>query len=210
MTKPWTLVIGPKRLSSWSLRPWLALKQAGLPFDEISVRYDTPERARGLLAHSATGKVPVLVTDRVRISESLAICEYAAEHAPDLWPRDRERRAHARAISHEMHAGFAPLREHLSMQFLVEGVPYRSSAAVERDIARIRAIWSECRERYAGEGSFLFGPFTIADAMFAPVVSRFRTYGVALESINRAYADAVWELPAMQEWLAGARHETAA
>lgn len=204
-----TLVVGNKAYSSWSLRPWLALKQAGVSFAEIVIPLRQPETKAQILAHCPSGKVPCLIDgDRV-IWDSLAICEYVAELAPaaGLWPADPHARAIARSVSAEMHSGFAALRNAMSMDLKIdrhgEGMTPDSAA----DIARIQALWADCRARFGQGGPFLFGGFTIADAMFAPVVTRFETYGVAVDAVSRAYMDAVQALPAMQEWTAAAKAE---
>jgi glutathione S-transferase len=204
-----TLVVGNKNYSSWSLRPWLALRQAQIDFDEIVVPLYQAESKAVLLRHSPAGKVPVLKHDGRRVWDSLAIMEYLAETFPaaGLWPEDAAARALARCISAEMHAGFAALRAGMAMN-LREHLPgRRRSAAVDADIARITAIWRDCRLRFGEGGPFLFGTFTAADAMYAPVATRFRTYGVDLNPTCRAYADAVLALPAFQEWQAAAQEE---
>jgi glutathione S-transferase len=203
-----TLVIGSRNLSSWSFRAWLALRQAGLPFDEVLVplnRPDTPERITAL---SPSGRLPVLLIDDQPVWDSLAICETAAELATELWPDDPLTRAHARAISAEMHAGFADLRTFLPMDFAARfGPPGRLLRGVERDIARIRAIWRDCRARHGADGPFLFGRFTVADAMYAPVVARFVTYAIELEPEAAAYVAALQRLPAWMEWARAAAEE---
>jgi len=202
-----TLVIGNKNYSSWSLRPWLALKQAGIAFHEAAVDLYVPDSKALILKHSPSGKVPALIDAGLAVWDSMAICEYAAEIEPSLWPRQREARAVARAVSAEMHAGFAALRSRMPMNCRAALPGEGRAPEVERDIARIVALWEECRDRFGGGGTFLFGTFSIADAMYAPVVWRFRTYAVALPSAARAYAEAMEALPAMQEWLAAALAE---
>ena len=202
-----TLVIGNKNYSSWSLRPWLALKQAGIAFHEVAVELYGPDSKAQILTHSPSGKVPALIDAGLTVWDSMAICEYAAEIEPSLWPRQREARAVARAVSAEMHAGFAALRSRMPMNCKAALPGEGRTPEVERDIARIAALWEECRDRFGGGGAFLFGAFSIADAMYAPVVWRFRTYAVALPSAARAYAEAMAALPAMQEWLAAALAE---
>jgi glutathione S-transferase len=204
-----TLVIGNKNYSSWSLRPWLALRQAGLAFDEVVIPLYQQGSKAALLQHSPAGKVPVLVHDGRAVWDSLAIMEYLAETFPTarLWPEDAQERALARSISAEMHAGFAALRAGMSMN-LREHLPGRKrSDAVAADIARVTAIWRDCRTRSGGRGPFLFGAFSIADAMYAPVATRFRTYGVELDPTCQAYADAILALPAFLEWQAAAQRE---
>ncbi len=202
-----TLVIGNKNYSSWSLRPWLALKQAGIAFHEVAVDLYGPDSKARILKHSPSGKVPALIDAGLTVWDSMAICEYAAEFEPSLWPRQRAARAVARAVSAEMHAGFAALRSEMPMNCKAALPGEGRTPEVERDIARIAALWEECRERFGGGGAFLFGAFSIADAMYAPVVWRFRTYAVALPPAARAYAEAMEALPAMQEWLAAALDE---
>lgn len=202
------LVIGSKNTSSWSLRPWLLLKQSGLAFEEVVIplrRADTRER---ILAVSPSGKVPVLVMGDVRIWDSLAICEFLAEHDPALWPANSRARAMARSISAEMHSGFTSLRTFLPMDFIARfGPPGKLLAAVRADIERVLDIWNECRRLHGEEGPFLFGAFSIADAMFAPVCSRFATYAVPLDPVSEAYVARMMALPAMQEWGRGAAAE---
>lgn len=205
-----TLYIGNKNYSSWSLRPWLALKQAGIPFDEIVVPLYRPESKAAILEFSPSGKVPALQCGELLVWDSLAICEYLAEAFREarLWPGDPAARAAARAASAEMHSGFQALRAQLPMNVRAHlpGRPLSPEAAAE--IARVAALWRDCRSRFAkGGGDFLFGAFTIADAMYAPVASRFRTYAVALPPDAQAYRDALLGLPAMQEWAAAARAE---
>lgn len=203
-----TLIIGNKNYSSWSLRPWLAMKQTGLDFAEIRIPLDTPDTHREIRRYSPSGRVPVLLHDGITIWESWAICEYIVENfAPQLLPRDREARAIARSVSLEMHAGFTDLRRNMPMdcrnRFPGEGM----NLNVRADITRIQEIWRNCRDRFGQDGPFLFGEFSLADAMFAPVISRFVTYGVLLTDVEKTYAATVWELPVMQEWLADASQE---
>ena len=205
-----TLVIGNKNYSSWSLRAWLALRQSGAAFDELRIPLDTATTRAQILKQSPAGTVPVLHDGGFTVWESLAICEYAAERFPTagLWPDDAAARAHARAVSAEMHAGFATLRSAMPMNCRARRPGKGRAPGVEDDIARIVAIWRECRETFGDGGDMLYGRFSIADAMYAPVVSRFVTYGVALDAVAEAYVDAVFALPAMTEWLAAARVET--
>ncbi len=204
------LVIGNKNYSSWSLRGWLALAQAGLEFEEIRIPLSRPESKEQILRYSPSGKVPCLIDDGLTIFDSLAICEYINEQyaAGRLWPRDPGTRARARAVAAEMHSGFAPLRTHMSMEIRAR-YPERGAAAQQRedvaaDIARIKEVWTEC---LAAGGPLLFGEFSIADAFYAPVVTRFATYGVALPGPLAAYSDRVIALPSMQRWIAAARTE---
>ncbi len=204
------LVIGNKAYSSWSLRPWLLMKQAGIAFEEIRVSLYEDGAKQKLLQYSPAGKVPVLKDGALTIWDSLAICEYLAEKHPEkqLWPAQVGARAHARSISAEMHSGFTNLRSQMPMNVRRE-IPGRArTLEVVADAARIETIWNECRRRHGANGPFLFGAFSIADAMYAPVVSRFRTYGMALDGAAAQYAGAIHALPAMREWIAGARAET--
>jgi glutathione S-transferase len=204
-----TLVIGNKNYSSWSLRPWLAMKQAGLEFQEVRIALDTPETHAEILHYSPAGRVPVLIHNGLTIWDSLAICEYVAEQFPGHWfPADRAARAIARSVSAEMHSGFRDLRQHMPMDCRARLLGQGKTPGVQADIDRISEIWRTCRQQFGAGGDFLFGQFTLADAMYAPVVSRFVTYGVELDEIAQAYADAVWSLPALQEWMAAAAAES--
>ena len=204
-----TIYLGNKNYSSWSLRPWLALKQTGAAFDEEVIPLSEAATRSTVLRFSPSGRVPALKHNELTVWDSLAICEYLAETFPaaKLWPDDKAARAVARAVSAEMHSGFAALRDHLPMN-MRSSFPNRGvTPEVQADINRITAIWRDCRKRFGAAGPFLFGGFTIADAMYAPVVSRFRTYKIELEAEAQAYADAVWALPALQEWLTAAKNE---
>lgn len=204
MSKP-LLVIGNKNLSSWSLRPWLALKMAGIEFTERVLLMDTPEFKAEMKKLSPTRKVPLLVHDDVIIWESLAICEYAAETwAPSLWPTDKKARAHARAVSNEMHAGFMALRRSCSMNLKGDFQGTTLAPEAGADVHRILEIWRECRARFGASGPFLFGAFTIADAMFAPVATRFTTYGIPADESGQNYIDTIQALPAFLEWRSAA------
>lgn len=204
-----TLVIGNRNYSSWSLRPWLAMRVGGLEFSEIAIPLDMPDSGKRIAEHTPAGRVPVLHHGSLTIWESLAICEYVAEIAPEagLWPADAAARAVARAVSSEMHAGFGALRAALPMNVRAHRPGVAVSAAVRADVERIGRLWRDCRDRFGAGGPYLFGRFSIADAMFAPVASRFRTYGVSLASAERAYCDAVRALPAMAEWESAAAAE---
>jgi glutathione S-transferase len=203
------LVIGNKNYSSWSFRPWLAMKVAGIAFEETVISLDAPDFKARVMAISGAGRVPVLIDDGVRVWESLAILEYLAEKHPAaaLWPKNNAARAHARAIAAEMHAGFAPLRRHLPMNAWRPVKKRVLDEAAARDAARIDQIWSECREMFGGGGDFLFGAFGAADAMYAPVVWRFHTYAVETSAVARTYMQAVMALPAWSEWREAARRE---
>jgi glutathione S-transferase len=204
-----TLIVGNKRYSSWSLRPWLAMRQAGIPFDEIVIPLYRLESKAALLEQSPAGKVPVLKHDGRAVWDSLAIMEYLAETCPEarLWPADPGVRALARCISAEMHAGFQALRSGMPMDLCAHLPGQPRSDAVVADIERVTAIWRECRTRFGDGGPFLFGTFSIADAMYAPVATRFRTYGVELDAPCQAYADAMLALPAFLAWQAAAMQE---
>ncbi len=193
------LVIGNKNYSSWSLRPWLAMKVHGIPFDEKRIHLYASASKAEILRHSPAGKVPILQDGATTVWDSLAILEYLAERQPRLWPRNAGERARARSIAAEMHSGFAKLREHMSMNVRKRYPGKGRTPEVLADIARITAIWAEAK------GPFLFGEFTAADAMYAPVVLRFRTY--AVEGPNRSYMDAMLALPAMREWIEAAERE---
>jgi glutathione S-transferase len=204
-----TLVIGNKNYSSWSLRPWLLLKQAGIPFAEQRLPLRSAEWTTEITRLSPSGKVPALQDGNLQVWDSLAICEYIAEQHPDrqLWPGDRAARAEARSISAEMHAGFAALRQNMFMN-IRRSMPGRGrTPETLADIDRIISIWNGCRRRYASGGPFLFGRFSIADAMYAPVPLRFRTWGVAVDGLAGDYARTLLALPAMQEWIAAAHDE---
>lgn len=203
------LVIGNRNYSSWSLRPWLALKQSGLPFEEIQIRLNEVGSKAEILKHSPSGKVPCLLDGELLVWDSLAICEYLAEKAPLLWPVDSRLRAEARAVSAEMHSGFGALRQSMPMDIKASKPHDGRRPEVLHDIARIVAIWEGCRARFAAGGPFLFGAFSIADAMYAPVAWRFKTYAVDVPPASQAWIDALCALPAMQEWRAGALAEEA-
>ena len=207
MSEP-TLVIGNKNYSSWSLRPWLAMKVAGIPFAEHRIPLYGPGSKAQILAYSPAGKVPCLADGDLRVWDSLSICEYLAEKHPGLWPQDPAARALARSVSAEMHSGFANLRAKMSMNIRKRYPGLGRTPESLADVARIVSLWSDCRARYGKGGRFLFGAFSIADAMYAPVVLRFRTYEVELPADCRAYSDAVLALPAMQDWIAAAMAET--
>lgn len=202
-----TLVIADKNFSSWSLRPWLVLKQADLPFREIGIRLRRPDTPAEIRRYSPSGRVPCLIDGHLVVWDSLAICETLAEQFPALWPDDPLLRAEARAISAEMHSGFTGLRQHLPMDIATYDPARGQAPEAAADIARIVALWESCRSRFAARGSFLFGAFSIADAMYAPVVWRFVSYGVALPPAAADWRDTLLALPAMQEWRAGALAE---
>ncbi len=205
-----TLTIGDKNLSSWSLRPWLLLKQAAIPFTETTIRLDRPETRKTLNELSPSGLVPFLNHGDLDIWDSLAISEYLNDLFPEkqLWPANPEARAIARSVTAEMHSGFSALRTVWPMNFTRSGLRHLTTGGVQRDIDRINALWTECRTRFGESGPFLFGGFSIADAFYAPVVSRFTTYGpVALSEPAADYMETILALPAMREWGEGAAAE---
>ncbi len=205
------LVIANKAYSSWSMRGWLALKATGAPFDEVVIPLDRPETRERILRYSPAAKVPVLVDGDVSIWESLAIGEYLAERFPaaHLWPEDAKARALARAVSAEMHAGFMSLRRAMPMNCRVSYPPRPiKDPELAADIARIEALWADCRARFGAGGPYLFGRYSLADAMFAPVVTRFTTYQVPVGAGTAAYMKAIHAHPHVAEWLAEARAET--
>jgi glutathione S-transferase len=203
------LLIGNKNYSSWSLRPWIALKVAGIAFAEQVISLDAADFKERVHKISAAGKVPALADGETKVWESLANLEYLAEKFTQarLWPAEEGARAHARAIAAEMHAGFTPLRRHYPMNIRR---PVKRREPIDEVVAHIRridAMWTDCRARFGQGGAFLFGAFGAADAMYAPVVSRFHTYGVDVGPVARAYMEAVMGLPAWAEWCAGALQE---
>jgi glutathione S-transferase len=208
-----TLVIGNKNYSSWSLRGWLMARIAGIEFEEIVVPLDLPETQPTIRKHSPSGRVPVLLHRGLAVWESLAIAEYLNELKPEagLWPAAVAARAHARAISSEMHAGFADLRNNMPVNIRASYPGKGLTPAVRADITRITSMWRDCRKRFAGaapkDDGFLFGSFGAADAMYAPVVTRLRTYGVTVDSDTDAYCKAVLAHPAMKEWIDAAKNE---
>ena len=203
------LILGNKNYSSWSMRPWMAMKLAGISFEERVISLADPDFKSELAKFTPAGKVPVLIDGHRHIWESLAIIEYVAEKFPAarLWPSDAAARAHARVLCAEMHAGFAPLRSHCAMNIVRLPKQRELPAEVQRDVARIEEMWADCRARFGKGGPFLFGPVCAADAMYAPVVSRFHTYAVAVGEATRGYMRAVMALPAWLEWEKAARQE---
>ncbi|MEI8395280.1 MAG: glutathione S-transferase family protein [Rhodospirillaceae bacterium] len=201
-----TLVIGNKRYSSWSLRPWLALRQAGAAFDELVIPLRRPETKAAILEHSPAGKVPVLLMADGSVWESLAICEAVAELYPDagLWPVNPAVRALARAVATEMHGGFPELRRAFPMDLGREPSARPVPAEAEPELARLIGLWRSLRARFAAGGPYLFGRFSIADAMYAPVCTRLDSYDVPVDPVSRAYVDAILALPAMMDWRAAA------
>jgi glutathione S-transferase len=204
------LIIGNKNYSSWSFRPWLAMRVAGIAFEETVISLEAADFKTRVKAASSAGRVPVLVDGGVVVWESLAILEYLAGIFPaaGLWPVEASARAHARAIASEMHAGFVPLRRHLPMNMWRPVKPRALDNSAAADVTRIDAIWSECRGKFGGGGgAFLYGAFGAADAMYAPVVSRLHTYDVEVSAIARSYMSAVMALPAWNEGREAARRE---
>jgi len=204
-----TLVIGNKNYSSWSFRPWIAMKVAGIAFDEVVISLDAPDFKSRVSKISGTGKVPALDDNGIHVWESLAILEYLAERFPAarLWPADPAARAQARAISSEMHAGFMPLRRACPMNMWRPVKKRELNDEAVANVRRIEAMWVDCRTRYGAGGPFLFGPFCAADAMYAPVVARFHTYDVEVDAAARAYMAAMRALPAWWEWETAALKE---
>jgi glutathione S-transferase len=203
------LCIGNKNLSSWSMRPWLALEQSQIPFEEVVIRLNREDTRAAILGHSPTGKVPSLKHGELLIWDSLAIVEYLAETFPSarLWPQPPEARAFARSVCCEMHSGFAALRNELPMNTTSKKPCPDLSEVARGDIARIEAIWKECRDRFGAAGPMLFGHFTIADAFFAPVVLRLENSSVSVGEPTRIYMKSVLELGSVKKWIAGARAE---
>jgi glutathione S-transferase len=204
-----TLVIGSKRWSSWSLRPWIALKEARIPFKEIVIPLRQPDTRALILEYSPAGKVPILIDRHDMVWESAAILDYVAVRHPEahLWPHDLAATACARSISAEMHAGFADLRRELSMDVPAILPTPSLSPQARADVDRVQAIWCDARTRFGSGGPFLFGRFSNADAMFAPVATRFRTYQIELDPICRAYVQTILTLPSMIEWYRAAANE---
>lgn len=196
------LILGNKNYSSWSLRPWIAMRHAGIAFDEEVIPLYEPGSSEKVLKFSPTGKVPVLIDGDMVVWETIAILDHLAEKFPkaQLWPADPKARAHARAVSAEMHAGFAPLRRHCPMNMRRVQKKRELTAEVAADVRRIEQIWTECRERFGAGGPFLFGAFSNADAMYAPVVSRFFSYAIGVGAAAESYMGSVMALPAFREW----------
>ena len=204
------LIIGNKNYSSWSLRPWLAMKVAGIAFEETLLPLDAADFKAKLATLGGAGKVPLLIDGEIRVWESLAILEYLADKFPaaGLWPREAAARAHARAVACEMHSGFSSLRNLLPMNIRRPVIPRPLDAGAAADVARIQSIWTESRDRFGASGPFLYGAFGAADAMYAPVVSRLHTYAVEVGTVARTYMAAMMGLPAWAEWGDAARRET--
>ncbi|RYU62545.1 glutathione S-transferase family protein [Methylolobus aquaticus] len=205
-----TLIIGNKNYSSWSLRPWLFLKHHGIAFEEIRIPLYREDSQVRIAAYSPAGKVPVLVDGDVTVWDSLAILEYLAERFPETqgWPAATTDRARARSLAAEMHSGFAALRTHCGMNCRRQPAPKALPAAVDNDVARIRQIWRECREHRGNDGPWLFGRFTVVDAMYAPVALRFHTYRVEAGPAAQDYVNTVLGHPAVTEWIVAGKAET--
>ncbi len=203
------LIIGNKNYSSWSLRAWLLMSEAGIEFDEVRITLDEPDTAERIAEFTDAGCVPVLIINGTTVWDSLAIAETVAERWPEtkLWPDDPDARAHARSISAEMHSGFHALREQMPMNCRAMGRKVHLPDDLTADIDRVIDIWTDCHKRYGDKGDWLFGEFSIADAMYAPVVLRFRTYGINLPDSAKVYANRVLESRAMQDWLTAAETE---
>ena len=204
------MVVANKRYSSWSLRPWLVATHFGIPFEEIPIDLAAPDFKAAILRHSPSGRVPCLIDGDIRVWETLAIIEYLAETYPDrpIWPTDRAARALARAVANEMHAGFQGLRSACPMNLRRRFARKDRGAAAGADVARIEALWREARARFGADGPFLFGAFSAADAMYAPVAFRLDGYDWDIAADSRAYVDALLALPATRAWIAGAAAET--
>jgi|SRR5580704_8547709 glutathione S-transferase len=207
------LYIGNKNYSSWSLRPWLALTWAGIPFEERLIPLGGPGYGQSkipeVLAVSPSGRVPALAVDGITVWDSLAIAEWAAEHAPaaHLWPDDARARALCRSVTCEMHAGFPALRRDLAMNVRRRTTARAWADDTRADLARVEQLWAATRERHGAAGPFLFGARTVADAFYAPVATRLRTYGVAVEPATQAYCEAIFADPAFRAWEAAAEAE---
>jgi glutathione S-transferase len=204
------LVIGNKNYSSWSMRPWVLLRQAQIPFQEVQLKFDDETRVIGVEKYSPTGKVPVLLIDGEPVWDTLAICETVAELHPkkNFWPEDELARRVARSICAEMHSGFQAMRGRMPMNIRGSHPGKGMTPESRKDIDRVVAIWTGCRERFGGAGNFLFGRFSIPDAFYAPVVMRFQTYGVKLPPAAQAYCEAVQALAAVREWVEAGKRET--
>jgi glutathione S-transferase len=209
MQKALKLVIGNKNYSSWSLRPWLVLEHFGIPFEEEKILLDLPDSKSRLLEHSGSGKVPVLIDGGMKVWDSIAIIEYLADRFPEraIWPASPVERAEARCVSAEMHAGFPALRQDMPLNCRARDRKVPITDSLQLDISRVIEIWSGLRSRSAADGPWLFGEFSAADAMYAPVALRFATYGVAPEEPARSFMRAILEHPAMKEWSSAAEEE---
>jgi glutathione S-transferase len=203
-----TLVIGNKNYSSWSLRPWMLMRHLGLAFDEVQIPLSRPDTHARLAQHCPSGRVPVLRHGQLTIWESIAIGEYLCELSGDGWPRERAPRAHARVLSAEMHAGFHALRTQWPMNARAVGRRTPMTAELSADIQRIDALWSDSRARFGAHGPWLCGDYSLADAMYAPVALRFRSYGATVSPAAASYLDTVLHDAPLQQWLADAELES--
>jgi glutathione S-transferase len=204
---PLTLVIGNKNYSSWSLRPWLFMKHAQVEFREVVIPLDTPDTREQIERHGPSGRVPVLEHGELRVWDSIAICEYVAELTGRGWPSAAAARAVARAVSAEMHSGFTTLRSLWPMNARARNRHTATTTALEADVERVDEIWNDCRTRFGSGGPWLFGEYSIADAMYAPIVLRFNTYGARISQTARWYMASVLEDAPLQQWLQAAKHE---
>ena len=207
------IVIGNKNYSSWSMRPWVLAREAGIPVEEVQRKFNEADgglTVDGIERYGVAGKVPVLIIDGEPVWDSLAICETLAERFPEkqLWPADARARQVARSICAEMHSGFQAMRGAMPMNIRSSHPGKGMNDKSRRDIDRVCAIWTACRERFGKGGPLLFGRFSVADAYFAPVVMRFKTYAVELSPVARAYSDAVFALRGVHDWIEGALRET--
>ena len=214
---PPRLVIGNKNTSSWSLRPWLLMRRLGLPFEEVHINLRAPDKKEQILALSPSGKIPALITGDLTVWDTLAITEFLAEHHRDklVWPEGEEARAVARSVSAEMHSGFQALREHCPMDFTARSPKAELPDSVAADVRRVVSIWQDCRTQFGAGGPFLFSEFSAADAMYAPVASRFRTYISDLarygdNGVAQRYLDTLFAMPEMKDWEAGAHAQLTA
>jgi glutathione S-transferase len=201
------LVLGSKNYSSWSLRPWLFLRKVAFDFHELVIHFDAADYQAQIARYSPSSRVPLLVDGELKIWDSLAICEYAAERAGRGLPSNRAARAVARAVAAEMHSGFQALRDEYPMNVRARDRRVPMTAQLKRDIERVDALWAECRNVYGADGSWLFGEFSIADAMFAPVVFRFQSYGAELRPESVSYLRHALADPTLREWQSAAEGE---
>ena len=206
---PLKLIVANKAYSSWSLRAWIVLAHFHIPFEEVVIPLDLPDTRQRILEYSPAAKCPVLIDGPTTVWESLAILEYIAEQYPDkpIWPRAKGARAFARSLAAEMHAGFSALRQHCPCQFIRPVKRIALDAAAAADVARIETAWAGARQKFGKTGPFLFGKFSAADAMYAPVVNRLQTYDIPVSAETRAYCEAVLALPAYRAWVADAAEE---
>jgi len=203
-----TLIIGNKNYSSWSLRPWMLLQHLGLEFDEVQIALSLPDTQARIAQYSPAGRVPVLRHGELTLWESIAIGEYLCELTGRGWPHERAARAQARVLSAEMHAGFQALRDQWPMNARAVGRRTPITAQLAADIHRIDALWSDCRQRFGASGPWLCGDYSLADAMYAPVALRFRSYGATLSAAAASYLDTVLKDAPLQQWLADAALES--